>query len=158
MGKLQVAAEQTAQAAPDTVWELISDAGRYPEWGPWSAGGYRRGGDTSPNGVGAVQWLRSASRYGLRTVTSVEKILEVDEGRLLAYTVIDGIPVRNYLAEVTLTPQGAGTHIRWAATWDNTLAGRLVWRGLRTFYPRMLDDLVTAAEELEGSRMSGGLP
>ena len=47
---------------------------------------------------------------------------------------------------VTITPAGDGTHIRWAATWDAILAGRLVWRGLRRFYPQMLADLVTAAE------------
>jgi uncharacterized protein YndB with AHSA1/START domain/iron-sulfur cluster repair protein YtfE (RIC family) len=154
MGQLQVAAEQIAQAAPDAVWELICDASRYPQWGPWSAGGYQRYGDASPHGAGAVRWLRSASRYGLRHMTSVEKILEVHEGRRLAYTVIGGIPVRNYRAEITLTPAGTGTLIRWVATWDTTMAGCLVWRGLRTFYPRMIDDLVTAAEERAGSGMS----
>jgi len=78
MGQLQVAAEQTAQAAPEAIWELISDARQYPQWGPWSAGGYRHDGDTSPHGAGAVQWLRSSRRYGLRHVTSIEKILEAD--------------------------------------------------------------------------------
>ena len=58
----------------------------------------------------------------LRYPISVEKILEAEEGRRLAYTVIGGIPVRNYRAEVTLTPAADGTHVRWAATWDATLA------------------------------------
>jgi hypothetical protein len=40
----------------------------------------------------------------------------------------------------------AGTHIRWAADWDNTLLGRMAWRGLRTFYPEMMAGLVAAAE------------
>jgi len=85
-------------------------------------------------------------------VTSVEKILEADEGRHLAYTVIGGIPVRNYRADVTLTPADDGTHIRWAAAWDATLAGRIVHRGLRTFYPLMLADLIAAAENRAGVR------
>ena len=38
------------------------------------------------------------------------------------------------------------THIRWVATWDNTLLGRMAWPGLRTFYPEMMTDLVAAAE------------
>ena len=148
MSQLHVAAEQTAEAAPETIWELISDASRYPEWGPWSAAGYHRPGDTSPRGVGAIQWLRSSRRVYGRYPTSIEKILEVKEGRRLVYTVIGGSsPVRNYRAEVTLTPAGNGTHIRWAATWDATLAGRLVWRSLREFYPRMLAGLVTFAEK-----------
>lgn len=151
MGQLNVAAEQTTTARPGVVWELISDATRYPQWGPWSAAGYQRQGDTSPRGPGAVQWLRSARRAYLRYPTSIEKILEADEGRRLVYTVIGGIPVRNYRGEVILTPEGEGTRIRWTATWDSTLAGRLVWRGLRTFYPQMLADLVTFAEKQESS-------
>jgi hypothetical protein len=60
--------------------------------------------------------------------------------------VIRGIPVRNYRAVVSITPSAEGTHIRWAATWDNTFPGRMAWRGLRTFYPEMMASLVAAAE------------
>ena len=147
MSQLHVEAEGTAQATPGAVWALVSDATRYPEWGPWAAADYQRAGDTSPHGVGAVYWLRSARRAYLRYVTTVEKILDVEEGRRLAYTVIGGVPVRNYRAEVTLTPATGGTRIRWAATWDATLAGRIVQRGLRTFYPQVLAALVAAAEK-----------
>ena len=146
MSQLQVAAESIVRASPQTVWELISDANRYPQWGPWSEAGYRREGDTSPRGPGAVQWLRSARRSYGRYVTSIEQIVEAEEGSRLVYTVIGGIPVRNYRAEVTLTPTADGTHIRWAATWDTTLSGRIVHRGLSKFYPEMMASLVAAAE------------
>ena len=145
MSQLHVAAEQTAHATPEAVWALVSDATRYPDWGPWSAGGYQRPGDDSPRGPGAVQWLRSSRRAYLRYVTSVEQILEAEEGRRLAYTVVGGIPVRNYRAEVTLTPDGGGTRIRWAASWDPTLAGRIVLRGLRKVYPEIVAGLGAAA-------------
>lgn len=147
MSKLHVEAERTARATPEVIWALVSDATQYPKWGPWSAAGYRRPGDTSARGPGAVQWLRSSRRAYLRHVTSIEKILEVDEGRRLTYTVIGGIPVRNYLAEITLTPTADGTRVRWAASWDDTLQGRIVHRGLRAFYPEMMADLVEAAEK-----------
>jgi uncharacterized protein YndB with AHSA1/START domain len=146
MGQLEACAERTARATPETVWALVSNATRYPEWGPWRAAGYRRPGDASPRGPGAVQWLQSSRRYLLRYPVSVEKILEVEEGRLLAYTVVGGIPVRNYRAEVTLTPDGDSTHIRWAGRWDATARGRLVWRGLRTLYPQIVEALAAAAE------------
>jgi uncharacterized protein YndB with AHSA1/START domain len=149
MNQLEVTAERTVRAAPEVLWALVSDVTRYPEWGPWRAAEYRRPGDTSPRGPGAVQWLQSSRRYLGRYPVSVEKILEVEEGRLLAYTVIGGIPVRNYRAEVTLTPAGDGTHIRWTAQWDGTARGRLVWRSLRTLYPQIVEDLATAAERLE---------
>ena len=147
MAQLHVEAEQTAQAAPAIVWALVSNAMTYPQWGPWSEVGYRRQGDASPRGPGAVYWLRSSHRYGLRRPVSVEKILDAEEGRRLAYTVIDGIPVRNYRAEVTLAPVAGGTRIRWAASWDRTLAGRLVHRALRKAYPQIVADLARAAEQ-----------
>ena len=147
MGTLHVEAEQSAQAAPGIIWALISDVTTYPRWGPWSEARYQRPGDTSPRGPGAVYWLRSSRRYGLRRPVSVEKILDAEDGRRLVYTVIGGIPVRNYRAEVTLVPADGGTRIRWAATWDRTLAGRLVQRSLRGAYPQIVADLATAAEK-----------
>jgi uncharacterized protein YndB with AHSA1/START domain len=152
MAQLQLEAEAKAKASPEAVWALISDATRYPSWGPWSDGRYEKNGDTTPHGVGAVQVLRSAQRYFGRHTTSVERITEFEEGRRLAYTVIRGIPVRNYRAEVTLTPSAEGTYIRWAATLDDTLLGRVAWRGLRAFYPEMIAGLVAAAERDAASR------
>ena len=83
-------------------------------------------------------------RYG-RT-TTVEKVLESEPPRRRVYTVVKGIPVRNYRAEVTLRPQGEGTHIRWTASWDPTLLGRFVHRTLRTLYPEIMGHLIAAAE------------
>ena len=62
------------------------------------------------------------------------------------YTVVKGIPVRNYRAEVTLSPEGEGTHIRWSASWDRTLPGRIVHRRLRSIYPDVVGRLIAAAE------------
>ena len=145
MAQLHVEAEATAKASPETVWALVSDATQYPSLGTVER---RPLSETArdPAGVGAVQVLRSAQRYLGRHTTSVERILEFEEDRHLAYTVIRGIPVRNYRADVTLTPSAEGTHIRWAADWDNTLLGRVAWRGLRAFYPEMMAGLVAAAE------------
>jgi len=150
MSRLQVEVEATVGAEPAAVWALVSDATRYPEWGPWSAAGYRQAGNTSPRGPGAVHWLRSSRRAYGRHVTSVEKVLEVEDGRRLAYTVIDGMPVRNYRGEVTLTPTADGTHVRWTASWDSTLTGRLVLRGLREFFPQVIAGLAAAAEKQAG--------
>jgi uncharacterized protein YndB with AHSA1/START domain len=146
VGTLQVEAEQIAAAAPEDVWALVSDATTYPHWGPWSEVGYRSPGHASPRGPGAVYWLRASRRYGLIRPVSVEKILDAEEGRRLSYTVIGGLPVRNYRAEITLTPAAGGTKIRWAASFDQTLAGRLVHRALRKLYPQVVASLAAAAE------------
>ena len=151
MSKLHVEAEQTTQAAPEIVWALVSDATTYPQWGPWRKADYRSLGGLSPHGKGAVYRLQSSRRYGLRYPVSVERILDAEEGRRLAYTVVKGIPVRNYRAEITLTPAADGTRIRWAATWDRTLAGRLVHRSLRGLYPQIVASLAAAAEKQAGA-------
>jgi len=140
MAQLRVEAEGVAQAAPEAVWELVANADRYSEWGPWSASGYENLGGQAPDGAGVIRWMR----YG-RT-TTVEKVLESERARRLVYTEVKGIPVRNYRAEVTLSPVGEGTHIRWAASWDRTLPGRVVHRTLRTLYPDIVGRLVAAAE------------
>jgi hypothetical protein len=138
MNQLHVEAEGVARAAPEVLWELAANADRYPQWGPWSASGYHSRGDQ--DGVGAIRWFR----YG-RT-TTVERVLESEPGRRQVYTVVKGIPVRNYRAEVKLTPEGQGTHIRWSATWDWTLGGWIVHRRLRSLYPDIVRDLIAAAD------------
>ncbi len=140
MNQLHVEAEGTTRAAPDIVWALIADVATYATWGPWDASGYQRPGDESAHGVGAIRWLR----YG-RT-TTVERVLAVEEGRRLSYSVERGIPVRHYRAEVVLTPVAGGTHIRWAATWDRTWLGRIVRRKLVTLYPEVVSSLVAASD------------
>ena len=147
MGNLHVEAEQTTRAAPEFVWALVSDVMTYPRWGPWREAGYQRPGDTSPRGTGAEYWLRSSHRYGLSYPVSVERVLDVQQGRHLAYTVIGGIPVRNYRADITLEPAAGGTRIRWAASWDRTMSGRLVHRSLRKLYPQIVASLAAEAEK-----------
>lgn len=140
MSQLRVEAEGVTGADPEVVWSLVADANSYPSWGPWNDGGYRPASE-GPSREGLVQWFR----YGRRT-TSVEKILELDEPRRLVYTVVHGIPVRNYRAEVTLTPVAPrGTSVRWTATWDGTLMGRVVHRRLQQVYPQVMAGLIAAA-------------
>ncbi len=140
MSRLQVEAEETTRAAPDLVWALVADATRYSEWGPWDESGYERPGDSSEHGVGAVRRIR------YRRTTTLERVVEVEEGRRLAYTVVKGIPVRNYRAEVVLTPTAGGTRVRWSAAWDGTLLGRVVHSRLRAFFPGVVSDLAAAAD------------
>jgi uncharacterized protein YndB with AHSA1/START domain len=140
MAQLHVEAEGVAQAAPAVVWKLVANADSYSQWGPWSASGYENLGTQAPDGAGVIRWMRHG-----RT-TTVEKVLASEPARRLVYTVVRGIPVRNYRAEVTLTPEGEGTHIRWAANWDRTLPGRIVHSRLRAIYPDVVGRLIAAAE------------
>jgi uncharacterized protein YndB with AHSA1/START domain len=146
MRKVEAAAEQIAQVPPEIVWSLLTDVTVYPRWGPWRNAGYQSQGDPAAHGRGAVYWLEGSKRYGFRYPVSVEEILDVEPGQRLAYTVLRGIPVRNYRAEVTLTRSPEGTVIRWGGSWDRTIMGRLVYRPLRNLYPVIVAGLVKAAE------------
>ena len=149
MGQLQVEAEGAAGARPDVVWALVSDANTYPRWGPWSEGGYRPQSE-GPSRKGSVQWFR----YGRRT-TSVEEILEIEAPRRIVYSVLSGLPVKNYRAEVTLTPTASnGTSVRWTATWDKTFMGRMVHRKLQKVYPEIVNALLAAADRDQASSSS----
>ena len=145
MTQMHVEAEGTTRATPQVAWSLSADANTYAKWGPWDASGYQEPGVDSERGVVAIQWFRIGRK------TSVEQTLEIEEDRRFVYTVIQGIPVRNYRAEVTVTQTAQGTHIRWAATWDKTLVGRIVQRKLRSFYPDMMAGLVAAADREDTS-------
>ena len=78
-------------------------------------------------------------------MTTAERVAEIDQGRRIVYTVLGGMPVRGYRGEIRLTAVPGGTRASWVASWDKTLRGRLVWCGLRNFFPAMLASLTTAA-------------
>ena len=137
MNRLHVQAVATTRATPQALWALLADATTYAQWGPWNASGYE---DPAARGIGALRFMR----YGRRT--TVERILELDEDRRIVYNVERGIPVRNYRAEVVVTPTDAGTQVDWSADWDSTFLGRAVQRKLRTLYPDVMARLVAAAE------------
>ena len=57
------------------------------------------------------------------------------------------MPVRNYRAEVTLTPTAPkGTSVHWTATWDGTFMGRMVHRRLQQVYRQVMTALIAAAD------------
>ena len=92
-----------------------------------------------------IQWFC----YG-RNVTTVERILEVIAPHRLSYTVIDGLPVKNYLAKIELTELRPGeTRIEWSASWDWSLIGLLIrWR-LQKVYVEIVAGLLEAATKTE---------
>jgi len=139
MARLKVEAEGVAIASPTDVWALVADASSYAEWGPWDGSGDKDG-DQPSGTVGTMRWLR------YRNTTTVELVLDSEPNERLVYSVLRGIPVRNYEAQVTITPIATGTHVRWAAEWDRTIAGRIVQRKLRGLYPQIMARLLAAAE------------
>jgi hypothetical protein len=143
--RLKLHASGRTEASPAQLWPLLEDVTKFAEWGMWEETGYREPGETSPHGVGALRWLRSG-RY-----TTVERVVEMVEAQRLSYRVVSGLPVKDYLATVELTPDGTGTRVDWSATYAPTILGRLAHRRLTGVYERCVRDLCAAGDRLSVS-------
>lgn len=108
-----------SDAPPETVFEVLADGASWSAWaGPMIVKSWwEREGTPAPGGVGAIRAL------GMRRVGSREEIVVYDPPTHLAYTILSGLPVRDYLANVRLTPDGGGTRIEWSGTFTPKLPG-----------------------------------
>lgn len=105
-------------ADPEVVWEILSDHTRMADWAPLRSSSLERQGDPAPDGVGAIRVLRAVGP-ALR-----EEITEFEPPRRLAYTILSGAPLRDYRAEVDLSPTaGGGTDIVWQVSCQPRLPG-----------------------------------
>lgn len=107
-----------ADAPRDVVWSLLEDHRGYSKWNPYPRAELEREGDGAVNGVGAIRFL-GAGPIGAR-----EQMLEHEPPRLLAYTILSGVPVVGYRADVVLTETAdGGTDIRWTGGFDSAPPG-----------------------------------
>lgn len=106
-------------APPDQVFAVLADGAGWSRWaGPMVVKSWwEREGTPAPGGVGAIRAL------GMKRIGSREEIVAYDPPAHLAYTILSGLPVRDYRADVRLTPQGSGTHIEWSGTFTPKVPG-----------------------------------
>src|SRR3954454_18964987 len=96
---------EVSSAPPDKVFALLADGAGWSKWAgamivrSW----WEREGDPAPGGVGAIRAL------GLGRIGSREEIVAYAPPHHLDYTILSGLPVRGYRADVRLTPEGGGT-------------------------------------------------
>jgi hypothetical protein len=83
-------------------------------------------------------------------------MLEFDPPRHLAYTVVSGIPVRDYRADVDLfaTADG-GCDIRWTGSFGSAPPG--MRRVLRAFLQRVLEDMAARLAKEAQRRTQPGI-
>jgi uncharacterized protein YndB with AHSA1/START domain len=133
-------------APPATVWPLIGEAKRWKEWSFLDRSDLERAGSPDADGVGAV---RRFTRFG---VGSREEVVAWEPPHHLGYTMISGIPVRNYRADVHLEPDGTGTAISWSARFDEPVPGTagLFTAVLRRIVTGFATDVARYAERTGG--------
>ena len=64
--------------------------------------------------------MRRFTRYG---IGSRERVVAWEPPHHLGYVIVKGFPVRHYRADVHLDPDGPGTTVTWAATFDEMIPG-----------------------------------
>ena len=116
-GRWSVEARARSSAPVEEVWPLIGEAHRWKEWSFLDRSGLVRDGAPVPDGVGA---LRRFTNHG---IGSTEEVVVYDPPDHLGYAIVKGFPVRHYRADVTCEPDGTGTIITWAATFDEKIPG-----------------------------------
>jgi hypothetical protein len=143
-------------ASADEVYALLAAGTTWPTWSPIDSfelerpgerGGQDGDGDASREGLQAIRVFRTGR------LVSRERIVELVPGRRLSYALLSGLPLRDYRADVDLTPDADGTAIRWHSRFRAKVPGTgwLYRRGLRRFIQRCADGLAAYAAA-EGRR------
>ncbi|MCR6489752.1 SRPBCC family protein [Amycolatopsis sp. OK19-0408] len=143
--KFSFEVNRTSSASPEALLEREADGPRWAEWGKplIVQARWKRQGADEPAGVGAVR------EVGLWPVLIREETVEYEPGRRHVYTFFGANPIKDYRAEVVVTPtDGGGTHLRWTGSFTEPVRGSgpalaaLLERVIRLFSGK----LVKAAE------------
>jgi hypothetical protein len=134
-------------AAPaSVVYALLVDSTTWPAWSPMDSVEIERPGATAPGGVGSIRVNRKARTVGR------DEIVELVADERFVYRSLSGVPVRDYVGEVTLEPTAdGGTRIRWQSSFFPKTRGTgwLLQRTLTKFLRDCVQGLAAAADNEE---------
>src|SRR5690349_17290531 len=127
--------EREIAAPPETVFDLLVDHRGYADITPVRKAVLEREGEPAPNGVGAIRRL-SAVGPPLR-----EEVLTYEPPSRFSYTLLSGLPVRDHVGTVELTPDGEGTRMTYAVRTMPTLpvVGAVVVAAVKLGVKQLID-------------------
>lgn len=150
MARQEIDITGTSTASPEAVWRLLDDSATWPAW--TSVERHEEERPRGADGLGEIRVFRTG-RYRIR-----EEIVEREPGRRLTYTVLSGIPVRDYRAEIDVRPAtGGGAEIRWHTTFASRIPGLggPLRRGLHKTTQAFVDGLAAEAARRDEPHASG---
>lgn len=145
MARQVIDLRQTTQADPAVVWRLLGDSSTWTSWTPIESFDLERPGGS--DGLGEIRSFRTG-RVRVR-----EEIVERRPDERLSYKLLSGLAVKDYRADIDLTPGPEGTEIRWHTTFEAKVpgAGPLYRRALEKATRQFVDGLAARAADEAGS-------
>jgi uncharacterized protein YndB with AHSA1/START domain len=95
-------------APPEVVFDVLTDHRRYTEITPLRKAELEREGEPEPNGLGAIRVLTVAGPPMREEVIAYERPFR------FSYTILSGLPVRDHVGTVELSPSEGGTKVVYA--------------------------------------------
>ncbi|MDO8289047.1 MAG: SRPBCC family protein [Parvibaculum sp.] len=142
--KTRVGATRYTTAPAATVYAIAADSSGYPQWG----------------GIGSFEEIRpgTESRYGkgseriFRTAGMVirEEVMAAEPDRYNSYRLISGLPLKDYLGEITIAREGDKVRIDWYSTFIPPKGFGWFWRA---FMQRILSTMSAALVKEAEKRM-----
>ncbi len=129
-------------APPEIVFDVVTDHRGYAAITPLRRSELEREGEPAPNGVGAIRVL-TAVGPPLR-----EEVLAYEPPSRFSYRLLSGLPVRDHVGTVELSPEGEGTRLVYAVRTIPTvpLVGFAVVAVLKQAIKGLADGVVAESE------------
>lgn len=116
---MKATATATVSAPIDRVWTLLSDHEGMTGWAPGLKSTLTKAGSSERNGLGAVRKISTP----LPAPAIVEEIVAFEPKQRLSYKALSGVPLKNYVGDVVLTPVAGGTSISYTISADKRVPG-----------------------------------
>jgi hypothetical protein len=147
--KMKVGATRFARADCATVYEIAADSSGYPDWSAIGSFEEVRQGTDSRYGVGSERIYRT----GIFTIR--EDVVAADKDRYIAYRLLSGFPLKDYLGEITIAPEGERTRIDWYSSFIPPRGFGWFWRWfMQQVLTGTTEGLVKEAEKRAAARQA----
>jgi uncharacterized protein YndB with AHSA1/START domain len=107
--------ERQVAAPPEVVFDVLTDHRRYTDITPLRRAELEREGEPVPDGRGAIRVL------GAVGPPMREEVLAYEPPYRFAYKLLSGLPVRDHVGTVELSPSEGGTQVVYAVRTTPTL-------------------------------------
>lgn len=129
-------------ASPNTVFDVVTDHRRYPDYTPIRKVVLEREGAPEADGVGAIRALHVVGP------PQREEVVDFERPSRFTYKLLSGLPVRDHVGTVTISGNGNGSLLRYEIDTTPTvpLAGFAVVGTLKVAVGRLMAGVAAEAE------------